>query len=99
MKIVFLRSSEPDLSWFGHYYRSVFPEGRRNAQREMSATLQKLSVHPEIGPKEADAQSRRLVILRTPFALIYRVTQDRIEILRVRDDRANPAFSSTENDE
>ena len=40
---------------------------------------------------------RRLVILHTPFALIYRIGHDRIEILRVRDDRANPAQSEVES--
>jgi len=34
---------------------------------------------------------RRLVIPRTPFSLVYRVTAERIEILEVRDDRRPPA--------
>ena len=97
MKIVFLRSSEPDLRWFRQYYRRVFAEGARNAHREMSSALQKLSVHPKIGPMTDDEDMRRLVILHTPFALIYRIGQDRIEILRVRDDRANPAPSEMES--
>lgn len=89
MRVVFLRSTEADLRWFNRYCRRVFPEGERNARQEMSQALQRLSAHPRIGPETGERDARRLVIARTPFALEYRVAQDRIEILRVLDDRAN----------
>jgi hypothetical protein len=41
---------------------------------------------------------RRLVIPRTPFSLVYRVTAERIEILEVRDDRRPPAVGRDQGD-
>jgi plasmid stabilization system protein ParE len=92
MRVVFLRSTEVGLRWFNRYYR---PEGGRNARQEMSQALQRLSAHPRIGPETGEGDARRLVITRTPFALEYRVAQDRIEILRVLDDRANSTQHET----
>jgi toxin ParE1/3/4 len=97
MKVVFLRSSEPDLRWLNRYYRRVFPAGGRNARRELAEALQRLSDHPKIGPATGDGDTRRLVVPHTPFSLLYRIGYDRLEILRVLDARANPAQSENES--
>ncbi|MFP4359386.1 MAG: hypothetical protein ACLFTG_01735 [Alphaproteobacteria bacterium] len=46
-----------------------------------------LREHPQAGRPTTVTGVRRLVIPRTPFSLLYRVTAERIQILEVRDDR------------
>lgn len=90
MKVVFLPSSDEDVRWFMRYYRRVFPEGRRNARLQMAKTLEILSRNPGIGRSVVEINGRALRIARTPYTLVYQVTETRIEILRVWDGRANP---------
>ena len=89
MKIIFLDSSKADLRWFKHYYIGHFPEGRQNADAHFLKTKELLSSNPYIGHKvEGMAGVRVHSVTRTPFAFIYRVTEDAIEVLRVLDSRA-----------
>ncbi|MET4102378.1 plasmid stabilization system protein ParE [Roseovarius sp. MBR-78] len=88
MRIVFTRQSARDLQWFRHYYRSVFPEGGAKARAHVNATVRTLSANPYCGqPNEAIVEVRELSIPRTPFLLIYRVTPEQIEVLRLWDTR------------
>ncbi|KZY33888.1 hypothetical protein A3731_19775 [Roseovarius sp. HI0049] len=88
MKIVFLESTVRDIQWFRYYYQSVFPEGSAKARARLRAIQSALAANPYIGqPSETRADIRDLPIPRTPFTLIYRVTPDRIEILRLWDNR------------
>lgn len=88
MKIVFLESTVRDIQWFRYYYQSVFPEGSAKARARLRAIQVTLATNPYIGhPSETRAGLRELPIPRSPFTLIYRVTPDRIEILRLWDNR------------
>lgn len=89
MKIVFLPSSKADLRWFKQYYINVFPEGRRNADQQYQALLRILKATPMAGrPAHGFASAREFPMQRTPFTVIYRVEADRIDILRVLDQRS-----------
>ena len=88
MRIVFLPSTTRDLSWYRYYYRAVFPEGDANARRQFQATQKLLAANPYVGhPSDDRKDVRELTIPRTPFLLIYRVTETQIEILRLWDTR------------
>jgi plasmid stabilization system protein ParE len=88
MKIVFLPQAQHDLVWFRRYYEKVFPEGVDGARNHYKRTVTALKENPEIGyPTEKG--SRVLVVLRTPFSFEYRIAGGRIEVLRVRDGRAD----------
>ena len=95
MKVVFLPSASPDLRWFTRYYRFVFPQGRSTARRRGStsarSTSRLLSENPGAGKPLSDSDQRELVILETPFVLLYRIGASEIEILRLRDARADQA--------
>lgn len=89
MKIVFLFSAAKDIEWMRHYYRSVFPAGSKNAQKNYLAAKKALSVNAYIGHKSEEAEGvYEYHIPRTPFTFIYRVCEDRIEILRLFDGRS-----------
>lgn len=47
--------------------------------------------NPQAGPRLVGRRERRNGIPRTPFSVTYRVTGDRIEVLRVHDERSDPA--------
>jgi plasmid stabilization system protein ParE len=88
MKIAFLPKAQCDLLWFRRYYERVFPEGAQGAQSQYRRTLAILRSNPEIGHPTNEGK-RMLVVLRTPFSFEYRIANGRIEILRVRDGRAD----------
>lgn len=93
MRVVFLEGSARDLQWFRHYYRSVFPQGSSKARKHFRATMQTLSANPYAGyPNNTWPEVRELSIPRTPFLLIYRVTQAQIEVLRLWDTRQGAEY-------
>ncbi len=87
MRIVYLPSTRRDLAWFRHYYDRIFPEGARGAYNRLIAMEKALLDNPWIGRPTHAPDVRRLLIPRTPFLLLYRVT-DHIEILRLLDGRS-----------
>ena len=90
MRLVFLASSIDDLRWFKQYYMNVFPEGRVKANKQFLALQKALKINPYIGHSSDGMEgAREHHILRTPFTFIYRIKQDRIEILRVIDNRSD----------
>jgi plasmid stabilization system protein ParE len=88
MRIVFLESAAQDLLWFRHYYRAVFPDGSTRAREHFRAAVRTVSANPFAGhPNDTWPEVRELSIPRTPFVLIYRVTETQIEVLRLWDSR------------
>lgn len=86
MEIVFLPSARRGLLWFRRYYASVFPQGSERAKASYKLMLKTLAAHPEAG-REAGTHSRLYPISHTPFAVVYRVREARIEVLAVLDLR------------
>ena len=89
MQIIFLAQTKADLRWFKRYYTQTFPAGRENANRQYRAFLKLLSERPTIGHPTEDGEGvREYSIPRTPFSALYRVFEDRIEIMRIYDQRS-----------
>jgi toxin ParE1/3/4 len=92
MRVVYVRSALPDLSWFRAYYEAIFPEGARHALLQRRAVERLLRENPFAGRVvQEDTDTRVFPISRTPFIIVYRVTEERIEVLRVWDGRRDPA--------
>ena len=90
MKLVFLPSTRADLAWMRNDYTRVFPEGARRAAAQYVRTRNLLHQNPLIGHVVEDIEGiREYSIPRMPFSFIYRVVEDRIEILRVWDQRGD----------
>lgn len=96
MKIKFLASAESDLRWYRHYYEDIFPEGRKRANARYLSATRALMTNPFLGVPLEDADARKFTITGTPFHFVYRVGEDRIEILQVKDGRSNPAGRAEE---
>ena len=91
MKLIYLDSTKPDLAWYRAYYGSVFPEGAQQAAARYIRAIDNLQGNPYIGHPIGQDGLRKLTIPKTPFAVFYRVTRDHIEIVRIWDQRADPA--------
>ena len=88
MNLVYLPSAAADLAWFRDYYERIFPEGAARARERVRAVEAVLIDNPRAGRPTHREDVRRFPVTRTPFAFVYRVTAERIEVLRVLDTRA-----------
>lgn len=90
MKLVFLPSTRPDLLWMRTHYTSVFPAGAKRAAEYYRLACSVIRENPLIGHSVEDIPGiREFAIQRTPFSVIYRVIDDRIEVLRIWDQRGD----------
>jgi plasmid stabilization system protein ParE len=85
--VVYRRSALRDVAWFHRYYNEVFPAGRETATGRLRSIVQHLADQPHLGVPHGPDDARRFPIPRIPFTLIYRIREDRIEILRLLDQR------------
>jgi plasmid stabilization system protein ParE len=91
-KVEFLRSSIKDLIWMDEYYRFVFPAGRSKAEQNMKSITELLSNHPLAGRPHPTWKGYRIATVpSTPFALIYLLNDNIVEIRRVWDQRSRAA--------
>ena len=90
MKLVFLPSTRTDLRWMRRYCAQVFPDGATRAAEHYARASGVLRNNPLAGRPVEDMRGiREFSIPRTPFSFIYRVARDRIEVLRIRDQRGD----------
>ena len=90
-KIAYLRSAAGDLDWFLRYYTEIFRAGRANAFLRLAGVERTLAEHPLIGKPTHREGVREFHISRTPFSVIYEPTETRINVLRIWDNRRDPA--------
>ena len=92
MKLVFLPSTRTDLLWMRAYYARVLPGGAKRAAEWYIRASRVIRGNPLVGHLvEGMAGIREFPIPRTSFSFIYRVVDDRIEVLRVWDQRGDRA--------
>jgi len=88
MEVIYLPGAVPDIIWLTHYYDENFPAGRVNMRMQLYATELLLEQSPYLGRVCEDVEgTREIQVTKTPFSLIYRVTNTHVEILRVWDQR------------
>ena len=88
MKLVYLDPALDDLNWVRTYYERVFPEGAETASKHFSETEELLKAFPHAGRPITGVENRERRVSNTPFNLVYRIREDRIEVVRVRDTRS-----------
>jgi plasmid stabilization system protein ParE len=90
MKVVLSEQAKRDMRWWRTYYRQSFPAGNANAGAHLAKAVELLAENGSLGSVVEGYNLRRYQIHRTPFALIYRVKDDEIEIARIWDGRKDP---------
>lgn len=95
LEIVYLDTAQPSLNWFVEYYENVFPEGAKNALKHFDAMEQLLSSRPMAGRRIVGTRFQMMPIPRTPFSVIYCITDAYVEVARIHDNRAanHPDFA------
>ena len=72
------------------YYAHIFPDGAKRAADQYGMTCGVIRDNPLVGrPVEEMKGVREFSIPRTSFSFIYRVVDERIEVLRVWDQRGD----------
>lgn len=89
MIVVFLKSCDDDFEWIRIYYREIFPAGAPKADVHFARAVAVLEDNPYAGPA-LDGDLRIYSVRRTPFAYVYRLIEGRVEVVRLRDQRAAP---------
>jgi plasmid stabilization system protein ParE len=90
VKVVYLKEAQPGLTWWNRYYRVTFPAGKSSAKQHFRKTKEYLKQNPRIGKPIGIDNLRQLIIPNTPFVIIYRIADDTIEIVQIRDGRSEP---------
>ncbi len=90
MKVVLSEQAKKDMRWWRSYYRQAFPAGKAKASLHLSKAVELLADNPYLGSEMEGYRLRKYQIHRSPFALIYRVRDEEIEIARVWDGRKDP---------
>ena len=65
----------------------MFPEGEAKAVAQLNKIIGLLETNPYLGKPGASKDRREFHIPKTPFTLIYRVTEENIEVVRFWDER------------
>lgn len=86
MRIVFLSLAIKDLASIRFYIAADNPEAARMVGERLGKLIQGLAAMPNMGKAGRVFGTRELVtprIGKTPYIVVYRVREDRLEILRI----------------
>jgi addiction module RelE/StbE family toxin len=83
MRIDWLESAFLDLHRVREYIRESNPVAAQRTVACIEAAARNLARFPEMGRPGEVAQTRELMIPGLPYLIIYRVSGDRVQILRV----------------
>ena len=86
MRIVFLSLAVKDLASIRSYIAADNPEAAHRVATRLKKLIQGLAAMPNIGKAGRVFGTKELVtpkIGKTPYVVVYRVREDRLEILRI----------------
>ena len=89
MNIKYLDAALDDMIWFREYYTKVFSAGKQNARTQLLKTERLISGNPSVGEADEHVSGvREYPIPGIPFTVLFRLTSDSIEFLRIYDQRS-----------
>ncbi len=86
MRIVFLSLAVNDLASIRSYIAADNPDAARRVAARLKKLIQALAAMPNMGKAGRVFGTKELVtpkIGKTPYIVVYRVREDRLEILRI----------------
>lgn len=83
MIIQWTRSAIDDLIAIRAYIAALNPDAAQKIGQRISGTVTKLTQNPHMGRAGRLHGTRELIISGTPYLVAYRISGDRIDILRV----------------
>jgi toxin ParE1/3/4 len=81
--------AQVDLAHIDDFYAEIAPEYADRIGDAAVLAANFLAERPYAGPPIGEGHERKWTIRATPYVLIYRVTDDGVEILRVRHGHEN----------
>ena len=83
MKVYWTRTATRELELAYEYIDKDSPEAAEWQIDRIEAAIRRISVFPMMGRTGLRAGTREFVVPRTPYIVIYRVREERVEILAV----------------
>jgi len=96
MNVVYSPRAMHDLQGISAYLVERNPVGVTNVLGAIKSSIETLSFFPQIGRVVDDAGHRRLPVLRYPYIIYYRVTDDELLILHIRHTSRRPINPPTD---
>ncbi len=96
MKVKWTHPALADLIEAQTYISQENPQAAQNVAQKVWDTSQKLADNPEIGREAHVEGTREWVVGQTPYLIVYRVKDKKIEILRVWHAKRNWQEEDTE---
>jgi plasmid stabilization system protein ParE len=91
MKVVFTQAALKDLDDILNHLRANFPTLIDPFERRVQAIAARLGKWPESAPLTVERPGLRAAsLVRYPYRIFYRVTDDAIEIIRIRHTSRRP---------
>ncbi len=82
-KVVWTRPAARDLEEIGDYIARDNPPAADRVVKRIRTRAQQLAAHPLLGRPGRVVETRELVVSSTPFIVVYRAAEERVEILAV----------------
>jgi addiction module RelE/StbE family toxin len=83
MKVLFSTAARADIAAIHDYIAARNPQAARSATAQIEKSTDRLSQFPHSGRLGAIAGTRELVVRRLPYIVVYRVTEEAVEIVAV----------------
>ena len=90
MKLHYTPRALADVIAIADYIREHNPIAAERVGQAIESSIGRLIKNPRLGIDRPDLAVRKLGVPHYPYAVYYRVAEDRIEIVHIRDDRRKP---------
>ena len=91
MRVIFTQAALKDLDDILNYLQTNFPTLIEPFERRIQATVARLSKWPESAPLTVERPGLRAAsLVRYPYRIFYRVSDEMIEIIRIRHTSRAP---------
>ena len=92
MNISFNPAARQEFADAATWYAEGAGEARAiDFRNEAQRSLRLINMHPSIGAPSA-GDTRRLVIRRYPYSIIYRIDSSHLRVLAIASDRRRPGY-------
>ncbi len=90
MRVRYTPRAGGELSAILQYIDERSPRGARNVKRAIARAIRLLASRPNIAPLTDESSVRELNVPRRPYKIYYRIEDQEVWIVNIRDARRRP---------